>query len=552
MVVDRWDGRLPPRELWPERIYTLPELQYPDVLNLASELVDSHVSAGHGRSPALAGGDRRFTFAELQQLINRLGRALTSMGVKAGDRVLMRFPNRPELVATWLAIQKIGAVGVSTMPMLKARELAAIIDDSEPVACVVAADLVGEVVRAWPELHTRPMLVVSGAVADDIPVPWTSLEALVSAAPADLDAYPTPRDELALIAYTSGSTGVPKGACHSPSDMLASADTFARYVLRPTSRDVFGGHPTLAFTYGLGGLLVFPYRFGASSVLLDGFTPERLAETVAKERITVLFCAATTYRLLLQIPDLERRFDLSSLRLAVSAGEPLPRPVCEEWMARTRVEVIDCLGSTEMFQVFVCQRPGAVRPGPTGLPVPGYEVRIVDDELREVPRGTPGLLAVRGPTGCRYWRKPERQREYVRGGWNVPNDICMQDEDDYIWYRCRNDDLIICAGYNIAGPEVEAVLLEHPAVLEAAVVASPDRMKGHVPKAFIVLKPAVEPDDALVVELQNLVKRELAAYKYPRRVAFVTSLPKTETGKIRRVELREREREAATRSDLSA
>ena len=324
--------------------------------------------------------------------------------------------------------------------------------------------------------------------------------------------------------------------------MLASADTYARHVLKPVPSDIFGGHPTLAFTYGLGGLLVFPFRFGAAAALLESFTPERMLEAVARHRITVLSCAATTYRLLLQIPDFERRFDLSSLRLCVSAGEPLPRPVFDEWMTRTGVEVIDSLGTTEMFHVFVCQRPGAIKPGATGQAVPGYEVRIVDDQLHDVPRGTPGLLAVRGPTGCRYWNKPDRQREYVRQGWNVPNDVCIEDEDGFFWYQCRNDDLIICGGYNVAGPEVESVVLEHPAVLEAAVVASPDTTRGFVPKAFIVLKPGHAASEALAAEIQAHVKSELAPFKYPREVEFVTGLPKTETGKIRRVELRERER----------
>jgi 2-aminobenzoate-CoA ligase len=533
---------LPPRALWPERLYTLPELQYPEVLNLAAELVDVHVAAGRGEDVALVGGRERLTYAQLQSRINRAGHALLSLGVRPGARVLVRFPNRPEMVAVWLAIQKIGAVGVSTMPMLRARELAYIIGDAEPVACIVDSGLVDELARAWPQLAGKPRPLVWGPADGDAQVPWEPFEDLVAAAPPVLDAHPTPRDELALIAYTSGSTGVPKGACHSPSDMLASADSYARYVIRPTRADVFGGHPTLAFTYGLGGLLVFPFRFGARSVLLDAFTPEGLLALIARERITVLFCAATTYRLLTRVERFEARYDLSSLRLAVSAGEPLPRPVAEEWMARTGVDVIDSLGSTEMFQVFVCQRPGAIRPGATGLAVPGYEVRIVDDRLEEVPRGTPGLLAVRGPTGCRYWRKPERQREYVRGGWNIPNDICVQDEDGYVWYQCRNDDLIICAGYNIAGPEIEAVLLEHPAVLDVAVVASPDRVKGHVPKAFVVLKPGIAGDERLASALQDHVKKELAAFKYPRRVEFVTALPRTETGKIRRGELRDRER----------
>lgn len=534
------DQHLPPRELWPDRVYTLPELQYSDRLNVATELLDVHVARGRGDATAVAHAGRRVTFGELQTRVNRIGHALRRLGVGPGDRVVLRFPNRPEFVATWFAVQKIGAVGVSTMPMLRARELAYIIDDSDARVVVTAGDLLEEVERAWPSLTATPRLVVAGGAT--LPAGAHSLEALALSASDTLEAHPTGRDDLALIAYTSGSTGTPKGACHAASDMLASADTYARHVLRPVPSDVFGGHPTLAFTYGLGGLLVFPFRFGAASALLEGFTPERMLEAVAQHGITVLSCAATTYRLLLQIPDFERRFDLSSLRLCVSAGEPLPRSVFDEWVSRTGVEVIDSLGTTEMFHVFVCQRPGAIKPGATGRPVPGYEVRIVDDQFRDVPRGTPGLLAVRGPTGCRYWKKPDRQREYVRQGWNVPNDVCVEDEDGFFWYQCRNDDLIICGGYNIAGPEVESVVLEHPAVLEAAVVASPDTTRGFVPKAFIVLKPGHAASEALAAEIQAHVKSELAPFKYPREVEFVTGLPKTETGKIRRVELRERER----------
>ena len=313
----------------------------------------------------------------------------------------------------------------------------------------------------------------------------------------------------AIIGYTSGSTGQPKGACHGPADLLASADTYSRHVLGASPTDVFGGHPTLAFTYGLGAGLIFPLRVGASTVLLDRFSAEGLLDVTARERVTVLSCGATTYKLLLQTVDLEQRFDLSALRLCVSAGEPLPKSVHDEWVERTGVEVLDGLGTTEMFHIFVSVRPGDRRPGSTGRAVPGYEVRVVDEALREVPRGTPGLLAVKGPTGCRYWRKPERQREYVRGGWNVPNDICIQDDDGFIWYQCRNDDLIISAGYNIAGPEVEAILLEHPAVLEVAVVASPDAVKGHLPKAFVVLKPDATSGATLVAELQAHVKTRI-------------------------------------------
>ncbi len=529
----------PPRELWPDRVYTLPELQYPDTVNLATELVDVHVAKGHGDRPAIVFGDERVSYRRLQERVSRIGNALVGLGVRPGDRVMLRMPNRPDFVATWLAIQKIGAVGVSTMPMLRARELAYIVDDAEVKLVVVAADLVAELEQALERVAGKPTIVVAG---DAAATGYALLAELAAASSPRLDAHPSARDALAIIAYTSGSTGAPKGACHGPADILASADAYARHVLEPRPTDVFGGHPTLAFTYGLGGLLVFPFRFGASTVLLDKFTPERLMETAVAARITHLFCAATTYRLLLQISDLERRYDLSAVRLCVSAGEPLPRPVYEEWVGRTRVEVLDGLGTTEMFHIFVGQRPGAVKPGATGLPIPGYEIRIVDDTLNDVPSGTPGLLAVRGPTGCRYWRKPDRQREYVRQGWNIPNDVCVRDADGYIWYQCRNDDLIISAGYNIAAPEVESVLLEHPAVLEAAVVASPDALKGHVPKAFVVLKSGFAPADALAEELRAHVKQQLAAYKYPRKVEFVASLPKTETGKIRRVELRDREK----------
>lgn len=528
----------PPPALWPDRIYTLPELQYSDTLNLSAELVDVHVDAGRGAFPAIVFRDERMTYLALQDRVGRIGNALRGIGIGPGDRVMLRIPNRPDFFAVWLAVQRIGAVTVSTMPMLKARELRYMIEDSGACAIVVAGDLLGEVLVAVQRLPEQPTVIVTGSDSiEGLP----ALDALAAEASADLEPHPTRRDAPALIAYTSGSTGTPKGACHSPSDVLATADTYSRHVLAPDPADVFGGHPTLAFTYGLGGLLVFPLRAGAATVISDAFTPQKQLELVARERITLLFCAATTYRLLLQVPDLEHRYDLSSLRYCVSAGEPLPRPVYEEWVKRTGIEILDSLGTTEMFQIFICAQPGRVRPGATGEIVPGYEARIVDDRMNDLPRGTPGLLAVRGPTGCRYWNKPDRQREYVRDGWNVPNDICVQDADGYFYYQCRNDDLIICAGYNIAGPEIEAVLLEHPAVLEAAVVASPDATKGHVPKAFVVLKPDRVGTPALADQLREHVKRELAPYKYPRKVEFITELPKTETGKIRRVELRQRE-----------
>ncbi len=538
---------LPPCESWPDLVFALPELQYPDILNVATELLDVHVAAGHGQDPAVIFDGRRTSYLDLQRLTNRIGNVLVGLGVTPGDRVAMRLPNRPAFVATWLAVQKIGAVGVATMPMLRARELAYIVNDSGARVFVCASDLLDELLRARASFD-HPVTVI--AANRDAVAPAAAregvdatLEALAGAESLVLDAHPTKRDALALIAYTSGSTGTPKGTTHSPTDILASADAYARCILAPDRQDVFGGHPTLAFTFGLGGLLVFPLRAGAATALLDRYSAERLLETIERDRVTILFCAATTYRMLLQDPTLEREHDLSSLRSCVSAGETLPASVYEEWLRRTDIRILDGIGSTEMFHIFISARPEAVRPGSTGLPVPGYQAKVVDNDLEEVSRGTPGLLAVRGPTGCRYWRKPERQREYVRSGWNVTGDVYVQDEDGYFWYQCRNDDLILCGGYNIAGPEVESVLLEHPAVLEAAVVASPDLVRGFIPKAFIVLKPNVEPTESLVSALQDHVKHELAPYKYPREIEFVPELPKTETGKIRRVELRERERQ---------
>jgi 2-aminobenzoate-CoA ligase len=537
-----YDKHLPPRELWPQLVFSRPEFDYPEIVNVATELLDVHVANGRGADPAVFFEDRQISYANLQRMTNRIGHALRSLCVAPGDRIGLRLPNRPLFIAAWLAIQKIGAVAVATMPMLRARELAYIVNDSGAIVFLCAGELLGELVRARDGFD-HPVVVVADSSPSSVTGADRLLDELSAGAPDELDAYPMRRDELAVIAYTSGSTGVPKGTTHSPTDILAIADGYARTVLQTRRHDVFSGHPTLAFTFGLGGLLVFPLRVGAATALFDRFTPELLLETVARRRVTLLFCTATTYRMLLQDPALEQRHDLSSLRLCVSAGETLPEIVYKEWYRRTGVEILDGLGATEMFHVFISARAGSVRPGATGIPVPGYEAKIVDDQFREVPRGIPGLLTVRGPTGCRYWRKPEMQRNYVRQGWNVTGDVYIQDEDGYFWYQCRNDDMILCGGYNIAGPEVESVLLEHPAVVQAAVVASPDPVRGFVPKAFVVLDAKAEAGDDLVLALQNHVKSELAPYKYPREIEFVASLPITETGKIRRDQLRQRERD---------
>jgi 2-aminobenzoate-CoA ligase len=518
-----------------DRVYTLPELRYPARLNVGEALLDANADGGRAGRPAIHAGGRVITYGELAARVNRLANGLRASGLERGDRVLLRLPNVPDFVVAWLACQKAGIVTVASMPMLRARELAYVAADAGTRAAIVWGGLREELERAREQAPVLERLIVAGdARSGDV-----TLDGLMAGQPERFAAADTERDDIAMIAYTSGSTGVPKGCVHFHRDILASADAYARHVLRPTEEDRFGGHPTLAFTFGTGGLLVFPFRFGASTVLSPPFTPEGMLETFARERVTIAFCAPTSYRLMLGVADLTRRFDLGALRLGVSAAEPLPAATWEEWRKVTGVELLDGIGSTEMFHIFISSPPGRVRPGATGVPVPGYDCRVVDEEGRELPVGQPGLIAVKGPTGCKYWRKPDRQAEYVRfGGWNVTGDVYVQDADGYLTYQCRSDDMIVSGGYKIPGPEVEHVLDEHPAVAESAVVAAPDPTRGFVVKAFVVLREPGRAAPALVTELQEHVKRELAPYKYPRVIEFVPQLPRTETGKIQRYILR--------------
>jgi 2-aminobenzoate-CoA ligase len=537
MAVSLAEG-LPPKELWPERLYTLPEHRYPVRLNVARELLDRHAEGDEAGRPAVYYQDQVIGYGELQKRVNRLANGLRAQGLDRGDRVLLRLPNCPEFIITWLACQKLGVVTVSTMPLLRARELAYIANDAGTTTAVVAGGLREELDKARAQAPGLTRVIVVGDAR-----PGDTAWASVMERQSDrLTAVDTDRHDVAMMSYTSGSTGVPKGCVQQHIDMIASADAYARYVLTPSPDDRFGGHPTLAFSFGTGGLLVYPLYFGAATVLTGPFEPEKMLETVQRHRINVLFCAPTSFKLMLRVPELERRFDLGSLRLSVSAAEPLPGATYEEWVTRTGKECLDGIGSTEMFHIFISSMPGRVRPGATGIAVPGYDCRVVDEQGNELPRGTAGLIAIKGPTGCKYWRKPERQAEYVRfGGWNVTGDVYVQDDDGYFTYQCRSDDMIVSAGYKIPGPEVEHILDEHPAVAESAVVATPDATRGFIPKAFIVLKPGHAPSDALAHELQEHVKKELAPYKYPRQVEFVATLPRTETGKIRRVELRDQE-----------
>ena len=528
------DG-LPPPELWPAMPADRPELAYPKRLNAAVELLDRMVEGGSGERPCIrAPGGTVWSYAELLDKANRIAAILTSeLGVRPGNRVLLRAANTPMLAACWFAILKAGAIVVTTMPLLRARELAYIADKAQIGFALCDAALAGELAAAQAKVPGLRRIVHFHSTAAD------GLEARMARQTGAFANIIPSHDDVALIGFTSGTTGAAKATMHFHRDVLAICDLFPRSTLKPGPDDIFTGTPPLGFTFGLGGLLLFPLRAGASTLLLERATPETLLEAIAAHRVTSLFTAPTMYRAL---TDLAPRYDLTSLNSCVSAGEFLPGPVLEAWRKASGLTIIDGLGSTELLHIFIAAAGEAVRPGATGRAIPGYEARIVDEAMREVPPGTVGRLAVRGPTGCRYLADPERQRAYVQDGWNLTGDAYRMDEDGYFWYQARTDDMIISAGYNISGAEIEAVLLEHPAVRECAVIAAPDSGRGQIVKACIVLKDPGAAGPDLTKALQDFVKGEIAPYKYPRAIEFLTELPRTETGKVQRFVLRERSR----------
>ncbi len=523
-------ANLPPAEEWPE--FLLEGFEYPERINAAVELTDRMVERGFGDRPALVGNGRMRTYKELADWSNRLAHALVEdYGVRPGNRVLIRSANNPAMVACWLAVTKAGGVAVNTMPLLRAGELGRIVDKAEIGLALCDTRMMDALVAvAKDSAFLEKVVGFDGTANHD-----AELDRVALGKPVSFAAVPTGRDDVALLGFTSGTTGEPKATMHFHRDLLIIADGYAREVLGVTPEDVFVGSPPLAFTFGLGGLAVFPLRFGASAVLLEDASPPNLVEIIERHRATVCLTAPTAYRVMLKAMD--QGADLSSLRCAVSAGETLPAPVFEEWMEKTGKTMLDGIGATEMLHIFISNRFEDARPACTGRPVTGYEARIVDDEMRERPRGEVGKLAVRGPTGCRYLSDP-RQRDYVRDGWNLTGDSFVQDEDGYFRFAARSDDMILSSGYNIAGPEVEAALLSHPAVLECGVIGAPDEARGEVVEAHVVLAEGHAPSEALAEILQNHVKAEIAPYKYPRRIRFIDALPKTETGKVQRFRLR--------------
>ena len=521
---------LPPRHQWPD--FLLDGFDYPDQLNAAVELTDRLVDRGFGDRTALIGNGRRRTYKELSDWTNRLAHALVEdFGVRPGNRILIRSANNPAMVACWLAATKAGAVVVNTMPMLRAGELAKIVDKAEISLALSDTRLMDEMIACAKESRfLKKVIGFDGTANHDAELDRAALDKSVH-----FDAVRTGRDDVALLGFTSGTTGVPKATMHFHRDLLIIADAYAREILNVTPDDVFVGSPPLAFTFGLGGLAIFPLRFGATATLLEQATPPNMIHIIETYKATITFTAPTAYRAMLKA--LDEGADLSSLRVAISAGETLPAPVFAEWTAKTGKPILDGIGSTEMLHIFISNRFDDRRPGSTGKPVTGYEARIVDGDMNELPRGTIGRLAVRGPTGCRYMAD-ERQRAYVRDGWNITGDSFMQDEDGFFHFAARSDDMIVSAGYNIAGPEVEAALLSHPDVAECAIIGAPDPDRGQIVEAYVVLADGATRDESMAKRLQDHVKATIAPYKYPRSVKFLDALPKTQTGKIQRFRLR--------------
>lgn len=520
---------LPPRELWPELIFSLPELQYPERLNCVAELLDKMCATGFADKIAIRSQNESWTYAQLLATVNRIAHVLLEdMHLQTGNRVMLRGANNPMMAASVLAVIKAGCIAVPTMPLLRAKELGVIANKAEIAAALCSENLREEMdlaVQANPVLKHVMYFNHEGE---------GGLEACMVGKSAEFAPVDTLAEDVCLISFTSGTTGMPKGTMHFHRDLLAICDCFPRSTLRATPDDIFIGTPPLAFTFGLGGLLLFPMRIGATAVLLEKLTPESLLKAIDDFGATVCFTAPTFYR---QMAMLTKNFKLDSLKKTVSAGEALPAATRESWRQATGLVMIDGIGATEMLHIFISAAGDEVKAGATGKPIPGYQACIFDDDGNVAGPGVVGRLAVKGPTGCRYLAD-DRQKNYVHQGWNLTGDAYEMDADGYFWYRARTDDMIISAGYNIAGPEVEDAVLKHAAVAECAVVGVADEERGQIVKAYIVLKPEVTATEALRKEIQDFVKNSIAPYKYPRAVEFMSSLPRTETGKLQRYKLR--------------
>jgi len=532
---------LPPKEHAPEKIYPLPEVRFPKKLNLADLNLDRNILEGRGSRVAILYKDRKITYLDLQKEVNRLANALRSLGIEKNDRVMLRSPNRPEFIVGCFACWKIGAIPVLVNHMLKSEEIIFRANDSEARAILVSSDTFGEVEKSLKQFKTVDRVIVCGDKIDK----YHFYGDLLKGQSDRVEMAETTKDDLIRIIYSSGTTGKPKGILTTVGDAAGSGEITSRYLLNLTPQDVIGGHPAFTFAFGFGFILFFGHK-GCTLSVVEKFDPVLMFETIEAHRITVLCCVPTAFRMMLGIKDAEKKYDLSSLRLCQSAGEWLPGATAREWYERFGVKILDSVGSGDLnYWLSTRVDTPEEKLDSSGLPIPGVECKVVDENFNEVPRGTAGELLVRAPWGQQYWRRPDKQREGVWKGWNRPGLIYMEDEDGYFWYKGRDDEMIVSSGYKIPGGEVESALLSHEAVLEAAVVPSPDPVRGNIVKAFVVLKEGYKPSDTLAEELKNFVKERIEVYKYPREIDFVDgrSLARTSTGKIQRFVLRDKEKE---------
>ncbi len=528
-------SRMPPAEQLPELRFDRPELQFGAQLNVVEELLDKAVSKGFANLPLLRSSKIVLTYAEVRDRVDRIARVLVEdLKLVPGNRVLLRGGNSIGMALAWLAVVKAGLIAVATMPLLRAKELGEIIDKARPTVALCDAKLLDELQLAQQQQPSLVTIVLFNQMNEP-----GSLAVLASQKSADFSAFKTASEDVAMMAFTSGTTGKPKAALHNHRDILAACECWPRHVLQASSDDIVIGSPPLAFTFGLGGMLMFPMWAGASVYFHDTpYTPESMAQVIHEVGATICYTAPTFYRAMApHIRVLNAQRGKPALRLCVSAGEGLPDATRSLWRDASGIEMTDGIGATEMFHIFISAAPQEVRWGAIGKVVPGYTARVVDDEGRELPRGSVGKLAVVGPTGCKYL-DDTRQTAYVKGGWNYPGDAFLQDADGYFFYQARTDDMIVTAGYNVGAPEVEDALLRHPAVAECGVIGKADAERGTLIKAFCVLKPGHAADAAMVKTLQDHVKATIAPYKYPREIEFVPALPRTETGKLQRFRLK--------------
>jgi len=527
--LDRYvHDRLPPPDQWPV-ILPLDTVPQHGLLNCCQLLLDRHLVQGNADRPALFNADRVWTYGDLAARVNRIANVMAEdYAVRPGNRVLIRGENSPEAVAIWLAIERIGAVAVTTMSLLRAAELETIAEISKPVLAICHHSLLGELQLAEQRGVHKFSILTFGEDAG------TLYEAM-SEKPDRCTICPTLADDISIIGFTSGTTGKPKATIHFHRDIIAICETVSRQFLRPASQDVFIGTAPLAFTFGLGGLLAFPLYSGASAVLHGRYTPGEFAAAIRKYKATICFTVPSYYQQIIRLGNPE---SLASLRIAVSSGEALPAPVREAFVGYAAIQLTEVLGSTEMLHAFAGSTGPQVRPGYIGPAIPGYEIAVLQDDGARAAPGEIGRFAVRGPTGCRYLADP-RQQTYVQHGWNLTGDACAMTADGYVAYHTRYDDMIISSGYNISGLEVENVLLDHPGVAECAVIGEPDEERGQVVSAYVVVKDAAADESSLTRELQDYVKSVIAPYKYPRRIVFIDRLPRNESGKIQRFRLRD-------------